>query len=115
MAAAQSAMAGTGTRSWATRAGTRRTVGARTPAAVVRARALWMASMRVAIRSVERTWWARQKPATVVRRARGAALRVGQRRRKSPKIAGAFLGHQGRTCGQELVSARVTRRGRRTW
>ena len=35
--------------------------------------------------SPERTWWARKNPSRVERRASGAALRVGQRLRTSPK------------------------------
>jgi hypothetical protein len=64
-------------------------MGAMTPAAVVSARALWMASRRVVRTSAERTWWARQKPSQVGRRARGTALRGGQRRRTWPQSTGA--------------------------
>jgi hypothetical protein len=57
------------------------------PASVVSATACLMASMRVVMTSAARTWWARQKRARVVRRARWTACRVGQRRRQSPKSA----------------------------
>ena len=56
----------------------------------------------------------RKQPAKVVRRARGAALRVGQRLRTSPKIAVSFSGNHGRTCGKEFLSALVKRLVRRT-
>ena len=61
-----------------------------TPSSVVSATALLMASMRVVMTSAERTWWARKKRSRVVRRASCAALRVGQRLRKSQKIAVSF-------------------------
>jgi hypothetical protein len=57
------------------------------PASVVHATARVMASLRVVITSAERTWWARKKLSSVVRRARCAALSVGQRLRKAQKIA----------------------------
>ena len=70
MAVSKSAMACKVTRSWATRACTRRVLGAITPASVVSATACLMASMRVVMTSAERTWWARKKRSRVVRRAR---------------------------------------------
>jgi hypothetical protein len=114
LAVSTSARAGTATRSWAPRAGPRSTWGARTPSAVVRARALVRAARRVALRAVARPWWARKTPSTVVRRARGAAVRGGQRRRTSPTIAGACSGNPCRTGGTSCVRARVTRWVRRT-
>ena len=55
MAVSKSAMACKVTRSWATRACTRRVLGAITPASVVSATAFLMASMRVVMTSGERT------------------------------------------------------------
>jgi hypothetical protein len=85
MAASKAAMACKVTRSWATKAGPRRGLGAITPASVVSATAFLMALMRVVMTSAERTWWARKKLSRVVRRARWTAFRVGQRLRKSQK------------------------------
>ena len=65
----------------------------RMPASVVSAPALLMAWRRGAMTSAARPWWARQQRSRVERRASGAAVRVGQRRRQSQKIAGIFSSH----------------------
>ena len=54
----KSAMACNVTRSWATRACTRSTLGVMTPSSVVSAMALLMAWRRVSMTSAARTWWA---------------------------------------------------------
>src|SRR5262249_17320562 len=65
---------------------TNRVLGAMTPSSVVNGVAVLMARRRCAITSAEGPWWSRQKVSRVVRRARWAALRVGQRRRKSQNM-----------------------------
>jgi hypothetical protein len=51
---------------------------------------LWRAWRRVVRTSAERMWWVRKKAVRVARRASWAALRVGQRLRKSQKSAGSL-------------------------
>ena len=75
-------------------------LGVMMPSSVVRAMALLMAWMRVAMTSAERTWWARKKPSRVARRASCAALRVGQWLRKSQKMPVSFSGNHCKTCGK---------------
>jgi hypothetical protein len=65
-------------------------MGGLTPASVVRATALLMASRRVWMTAAERTEWAWQQCSSVVRRARCAAVSVGQGLRKSQKRPVSF-------------------------
>jgi hypothetical protein len=75
-------------------------MGAITPSSVVKGVAVLMACRRWAITSAERTWWSRKKGSRVERRASGAALRVGQRRKKSQKMWVYLSWNHCRTCGK---------------
>jgi len=112
-ACAKSARAGKVTRRGATRACPRRAWGALPPSSVGRAPALLRASMRLWMRSAARPSWAWKPCARVVRRARGAAVSVGQGRRTAPKIAVSFSCNHCRTWGKALgrvLGKRVVRR-----
>ena len=61
-----------------------------------------MASRRCAITSAERPWGSRKKVSRVERRARGTALRVGQRLRRSPNRSVSWSCNQWSAWGKEF-------------
>jgi len=75
-------------------------IGGMTPASVVNGVAPWMAWRSWAITFAARPGWARKQVARVVRRARWAALSVGQRLSKSQNRGVSLSSNPWSTCGK---------------
>jgi hypothetical protein len=81
---------------------------------VVKGRAAWMAWRRWATTSAARPWWWRQQVASGERRARGAAVRVGQGLKQAQTMGVSGSWNPWSPCGPEGFRGHVRWLGRRT-